>query len=192
MKKFPFTSNFEGEAGVLFRIDRSVKELADRVEAYIGLFITKNCKSRKHIRLIFNIITYQFGDKLLHFVAQFLTLNREPKFLEVYWLETNGVYSGSRVPKIEAHITFLKSLIELVKALPDSLDYFEYVQDWEREIEYSKQDKLREMRNDFVERNEWFTSQYARNPQLELMLWAMIVAGRTRARCQQEGLCRWT
>lgn len=154
MKKFPFTSNFEGEAGVLFRIDRSVKELADRVEAYIGLFITKNCKSRKHIRLIFNIITYQFRDKLLHFVAQFLTLNREPKFLEVYWLETNGVYSGSRVPKIEAHITFLKSLIELVKALPDSLDYFEYVQDWEREIEYSKQDKLREMRNDFVERNE--------------------------------------
>jgi hypothetical protein len=154
MKKFPFISNFEGEAGVLFRIDRNIKELTDRVEAYIGLFIAKNCKSRKHIRLIFNVISYQFRDKLLHFVTQFLTLNREPKFLEVSWLETNGVYSGSRVPKIEAHITFLKSLIELVKELPDPLDYFEYVQDWEREIEYSKQDKLREMRNDFVERDE--------------------------------------
>lgn len=154
MKKFPFTSNFECKAAGLFRIDRNIKRLTDRVETYIGLFITKNYKSRKHIQLIFNIIAYRFRGKLLHFVTQFLTLNREPKFLEVHWLETNGVYSGSRVPKIEAHITFLKSLIELVRELPDPLDYFGYVQDWEREIEYSKQDKLREMRNDFVERDE--------------------------------------
>ncbi|SEJ16686.1 hypothetical protein SAMN04487995_3573 [Dyadobacter koreensis] len=154
MRKFPFTSNFEGEAGVLFRIDRNIKVLTDRVEKYISLFITKNCKSRKHIRLILNIITYQFRDKLLHFVKDFLTINKEPKFLEVYWLETNGVYSGSRVPKIEAHIAFLKSLIELVKGLPDPLDYFGYIQEWEREIEYSKQDKLREMRRDFVELGE--------------------------------------
>ncbi|WP_138481346.1 nSTAND3 domain-containing NTPase [Dyadobacter bucti] len=154
MKKFPFTSNFEGEAGVLFRIDKSIKDLTDRVEAYISSFISKNCKSRKHIRLIFNVITYQFRYKLLHFVTQLLTVNKEPKFLEVYWLETNGVYTGSRVPRIEARITFLKSLIELVKGLPDSLDYLDYIRDWEREIEYSKQDKLREMRRDFIELGE--------------------------------------
>lgn len=150
MKKFPFTSNFECEAGVFFRIDKNIEELTNRVEAYISLFIIKNFNSRKHIRLIFNVIAYQFRSKLPQFLTELLTINKEPKFLDVHWLETNGVYSGSRVPKIEAHITFLKSLIELVKGLPEPLDYIEYIREWEREIEYSKQDKLREMKTDFI------------------------------------------
>ncbi|MCF2496121.1 nSTAND3 domain-containing NTPase [Dyadobacter chenhuakuii] len=154
MKKYPLSLNFEGEAGIFFRIDNNIEELTNRVEGFISLFINKNHKSRKHIRLIFNVIAYQFRNKLPHYLKEFLTLNKEPKFLEVSWLEINGVFSGSRVPRIEAHIIFLKSLIELVKGLSDPLDYFEYIREWEREIEYSKRDKLRHMRSDFVERGE--------------------------------------
>ena len=66
------------------------------------------------------------------------------------WLEKNGVFSGSRVPRIEGHITFLKSLIVLAETLPNPLDYADHIKSWEQEIEWAKQDKQQEMKRDFT------------------------------------------
>ena len=65
-------------------------------------------------------------------------------------LERNGVISGSRVPRIEAHINFLKSLIEMVEGFPNPLDYAEHINRWQQEIEWARQDKQDEMKRNFT------------------------------------------
>ena len=65
-------------------------------------------------------------------------------------LKKNEVIWGSRIPRIERHITFLKSLIQMVKTLQSPLDYSEQIKSWEQEIEWAKQDKQKEMKRDFT------------------------------------------
>ena len=79
-----------------------------------------------------------------------MLLNKDPDFMKHLWLEKNGVYSGSRVPRIDGQVIFLKSLIEMAKSLPKPLDYAEHIKNWEQEIEWAKQDKQQEMKRDFT------------------------------------------
>ena len=65
-------------------------------------------------------------------------------------LEKSGAFSGSRVPRIDGHMKFLKSLIEMTQSLPTPLNYAEHIKGWEQEIEWAKQDKQQELKRDFT------------------------------------------
>ena len=77
-------------------------------------------------------------------------LNKNIEFMKYLWLERNEVTSGSRVPRIESHIKFTKSVVEMIQSLPNSLDYAEHIKHFEREIEWAKKDKQQEMKSDFI------------------------------------------
>ncbi len=104
----------------------------------------------QHIHIILNVVTYSFNNQVLRFLKEFLLLNKDVEFMKHLWLERNGVTSGSRVPRIEGHIKFTKSIIEMIQSLPNSLDYAEHIKHFEQEIEWAKQDKQQEMKRDFT------------------------------------------
>lgn len=148
--KAPIFSNFEHQANILFKGLKQNPEQLEIIYNYISHFIAKNFESKQHIHIIMNVVTYRFNNEILRFLKEFLILNKNPEFLKHMWLEKNGVFSGSRVPRIEAHITFLKTLLDMIKTLPSPLDYSEHVKLWEEEIKWAKLDKQQEMKRDFV------------------------------------------
>lgn len=148
--KAPIFSNFEHQANVLFKGLKLSLEGLEKVYSYISKFILKHFASKQHIHIILNVVTYRFNSQVLRFLKEFLLLNKDPEFMKNLWLEKNGAFSGSRVPRIEGHIKFIKSLIEMAKTLPNPLDYSEHIRQWEQEIEWAKQDKQGEMKRDFT------------------------------------------
>lgn len=148
--KAPIFSNSEHQANVLFKGLKLSSEQLEAVYNYISRFISKNSASKQHIHIIMNVVTYRFNDQVLRFLKEFLLLNKDPEFMKHLWLEKNGVFSGSRVPRIDGHIKFLKSLIQMAQNLPNPLEYAEHIKGWEQEIEWSKQDKQQELKRDFT------------------------------------------
>lgn len=150
LPKAPLWSNMEHPLNVLFKKMKLKRAEQKKAHDYISKFIVKHYNSEQHILIILNVITYSFNSEILKFFREFLLLNKNPSILKSLWLEKNDVISGSRVPKIEAHINFLKQLIEMVKALPEPLSYAAHIKHWEREMEWAKKDKLEETKRDFT------------------------------------------
>lgn len=150
ISKAPIFSNFEHQANVLFKGLKLTPEQLEKVYNYISKFIQKHFASMQHIHIILNVVTYSFNNQVLRFLKEFLLLNKDVEFMKHLWLERNGVTSGSRVPRIEGHIKFTKSIIEMIQSLPNSLDYAEHIKHFEQEIEWAKQDKQQEMKRDFT------------------------------------------
>jgi energy-coupling factor transporter ATP-binding protein EcfA2 len=151
--KAPIYSNFEHQANVLFKGLKLNEDQLEMVYNYISKFISKHSTSLQHIHIILNVVTYNFNNQVLRFLREFLSLNKNIDFMNCLWLEKNEAISGSRVPTIEAHISFLKSMIEMAKTLSRPLDYSEHIKLWEQEIEWAKKEKQAEMKRDFT---GWF------------------------------------
>jgi len=150
ISKAPIFSNFEHQANVLFKGLKLSPEQQEKVYNYISKFIQKHFASKQHIHIILNVVTYSFNGQVLRFLKEFLLLNKDIEFMKCLWLERNGVTSGSRVPRIEGHIKFNKSIMEMIQSLPNPLDYAEHIKNFEQEIEWAKQDKQQEMKRDFT------------------------------------------
>jgi hypothetical protein len=148
--KAPIFSNFEHQANVLFKGPQLSPEQLDKVYSYLSSFISKKYALTQHIHIILNVITYRFNDQVLRFLKEFLLLNKDPEFMKHLCLEKSGAFSGSRVPRIDGHMKFLKSLIEMTQSLPTPLNYAEHIKGWEQEIEWAKQDKQQELKRDFT------------------------------------------
>jgi energy-coupling factor transporter ATP-binding protein EcfA2 len=150
ISKAPIFSNFEHQANVLFNGLKLNEEQLEKVYRYISRFISNNNSSKQHIHIILNVVTYSFNNQILRFLKEFLVLNKDIEFMKHLWLEKNDAYSGSRVPRIEGHITFVKSIVDMIKTLSNPLDYSEHIKHWEQEIEWLKKEKLDEMKLDFT------------------------------------------
>lgn len=150
ISKAPIFSNFEHQANVLFKGLKLTPEQNVKVYNYISKFISKHFSSKQHIHIILNVVTYSFNDQILRFLKEFLLLSKDIEFMKHLWLERNEVTSGSRVPRIESHIKFTKSVVEMLQSLPNPLDYAEHLKHFEGEIEWSKKEKQGELKSDFI------------------------------------------
>lgn len=148
--KAPIFSNFEHQANVLFHGLNLTIEQEEKVYNYLSKFIEKHYLSKQHIHIILNVVTYSFNSETIRFFREFLLLNKDIEFLRHLWLERNEVTSGSRVPKIESHISFTKRVIQMIQSLPNPLDYAEHLKYFENEIEWAKKEKQEEMKSDFI------------------------------------------
>jgi hypothetical protein len=150
ISKAPIFSNFEHQANVLFKGIKISAEQQEKVYNYISKFIQKHFALKQHIHIILNVVTYSFNSQVMRFLKEFLILNKDIEFMKYLWLERNGVTSGSLVPRIEGHIKFTKSIIEIIQSLPNPLDYAKHLKHFEQEIEWSKQEKQQELKRDFT------------------------------------------
>ena len=150
IKKAPIFSSFEHQANVLFKGLKLNEEQQERVYNYISRFIANNRDSKQHIHIILNVVTYSFNDQILRFLREFLLLNKDIEFMKDLDLDKNHVITGSRVPKIESQIQLFQSIVEMMKSLPNPLDYAAHIKAFEQQIEWAKQDKQSEMKRDFT------------------------------------------
>lgn len=150
ISKAPIWSSFEHQANVLFKGLKLTPEQLDKVYNYISNFIQKHFASKQHIHIILNVVTYSFNNQVLRFLKEFLLLNKDIEFMKHLWLERNGSFFGSRVPRIEAHINFTKSIIEMIQTFPNPLEYAEHIKYCEQEIEWAKHEKQQEMKREFT------------------------------------------
>ncbi|MES1181292.1 MAG: hypothetical protein ABUL44_00710, partial [Flavobacterium sp.] len=151
IKKAPLFSDFEHPANVLFKKIDLTEDKKSKVYLFIEEFIIANNDKLQHILIIMNVITYSFPDQLLHFLKQFLLLNKDVSFVKKMWLERNAVYSGSRVPIIQQEIILYESVLDMAKELPNMLGYAEHIDYWERKIQWLKKDILEEQKRDFID-----------------------------------------
>ena len=142
--KAPLFSDMEHQANVLFKKNSRNEMQEKNALAYISKFIQKNSGSQQRLAIILNVVMYSFNQHLLGFLKNFLLLNKDPEILSILFLHRSNVISGSRVPSIDLRISFLKKVIEMVKSLPDPLDYRNHLKRWENEITYLIEDKERE------------------------------------------------
>lgn len=148
--KSPSYSNFEHQANVFFKGLKLKPEQLEIVYSYISKFISKNSNSIRHIQVIMNVVTYRFNNHIMRFLKEFLLLNTNPEFIKSLRLEKSKILvNSSRIPRIEEHIYFIKSIIKMVKTLPNPWEYSEHLKIWEQDIEYSKQDIQRELKITF-------------------------------------------
>lgn len=153
MPKAPVWSNFEHPLNTLFKGCTLSQDHADKARAYIRKFIAAHYNSTKAIQIIFNIVTYTFPNEILDFFKEYLLLNKSTEVYRGLWLERNNGVAGSRVPQIEGHIQFINQGLQMIKSLPNTLDYAAHISHWEQELEYAKKDKEAELKRDFT---GWF------------------------------------
>jgi predicted Zn-dependent protease with MMP-like domain len=141
-------ADFEHFANKLFNIKR--KDFIDKQLYYIKNFIERNSDDKVAIRLIFNIINYSFSDKRIEFLKLFLHINQDPQIFEsLTFYSSGGIYSGSRIPKIERNIEKLNQIHELLESLSQSGAFIEHRIFIKNEIEYLRRDITRERKREF-------------------------------------------
>lgn len=101
------------------------------------------------MKVVMNVIVHQFSDQLLHFLRLFLVNNNDFQIANEFQFTKGGAFTGSRVPIIQKEIDLYKQILEMVKLLPNMLDYAEHIQFWEKEIEHLKREISDEQRHDF-------------------------------------------
>lgn len=150
INKVPIFSNSEHQANVLFNGVKRNSEQLEKAYKYISRFIVQNHEAKQYIHIILNVVTYSFNNQVLRFLREFLILNKDSEFIKNLWLEKNGVFSGSRVPRIDGHIKFIQSIIDMIGTLPNPLDYVDHIKYLEKDIEWARKDKKAEMKRDFT------------------------------------------
>ena len=149
LQKSPAFSNWEHPAAFLFIIQNADRDLNNQVHNYLKRFIDKHCLEQQPIIMIMNIILHRFHDRFIGYLKQFLILNKDVELFKGIWLSTGGVSSGSRVPRIQKEIDFIRNITSMIKTLPDILDYNNHLADLEQRIVWLKKEIDNEQRRDF-------------------------------------------
>ena len=106
-------------------------------------------KSRIVIPLI--CLTNTFYKQQIRFLREFLLLNKDIKFIHSMFLNPSGVTWGSIVPHLEEEITRIEQVIDMIKGLPNPLDYKEHIEYYERSSEGVKKHKKEELKRNFMD-----------------------------------------
>jgi hypothetical protein len=148
LEKVPYLGGFEYEANQLFK-NLKPDVITEKVYPYISRFIITHSSSELHLDMIMNVVLHTFENETLRFIKEILLANKDVEFAKGIRFEKGGLYSGSRVPRLEASINFYKSLIALVQSFPNPLDYAGHIGHWNEEIQWNENAKITEMKNDF-------------------------------------------
>jgi hypothetical protein len=96
-------------------------------------------------------ILHTCKNKLVLYLKQFLLLNNNFEIFKNFWLDEGGTYSGSRVSHIQREIDLHKEILEMIKNLPNILNYHLHIEYLEKRIIWLRKDIDNEQRRDFEE-----------------------------------------
>lgn len=127
INKAPVFTNWEHSANVLFTFREPNNELLIKAQEFITEFIKFNHFDKQAMKMVMNIALYRFRDQFLRFLREILVLNKDLEILKSLHFNTGGVYSGSRVPQIQREMDLCKEVMDMIRTLPDILDYGEHI-----------------------------------------------------------------
>lgn len=147
--KVPYVTSFDHPANLLFKTRKNDPTVKAKMQEFLEGFITGNGKDMVKMKIVMNVIVHQFSNQLIHFLRLFLVSNNDFAIAREFQFTKGGAFTGSRVPIIQKEIDLYKQILEMVKLLPNMLDYAEHIQFWEKEIENLKREISDEQRHDF-------------------------------------------
>lgn len=151
IKKAPLLISFEHTANTLFKRRNANDIILNRMLKFVSSFITQHHSSIKHMKVIMNVILFSFPNQVLTFFKEMLLQNKNVALIKELMFEKGGAYSGSRVPIIDKEILFVRSQIDLIRTLPNILDYAEHISYFEQKIGWLTESRNQELKNDFKE-----------------------------------------
>jgi len=149
--KSPFCDSWGHPSEELFAIKTLNDDLQFKVETFITNYIAKFHGEPIRIRVILNVVLHKFPNWFLTLLQQALLLNKDVEFLKRIYFSVGGVYTGSRVPRIQTEIDLCSEVIAMIKRLPDVLDYVDHVKYMEQKIGWLKKEIKDEQRREFWE-----------------------------------------
>lgn len=154
ISKVPYFSNYAHAVTTLFTLKEPDESLLQKVYSFISKFIRANISNKQHILVIMNVVLHQFPGQFIKYLREILLLNTDVGYLKSMFLTKGGAYSGSRVPHIQHEIDFCKEITEMIKGLPNVLNYAEHIHYIEQKVEWLKKDIQEEQRREFLEHFE--------------------------------------
>lgn len=149
IRKNPIFSNWDHSAAALFTFHIDQEELQPKALAFLEKYMTKHIKNKQKILVTLNIVMHKFRQHFISLLKKFLTLNQDIKIFTSIQFDKGGVYSGSRVPRIQEEIDICNNVIDMIKELPNILNYSGHIDYLEQKIGWLKKDIKREQRREF-------------------------------------------
>ncbi|WP_139217858.1 hypothetical protein [Pontibacter chinhatensis] len=152
--KTPIFSNWEHPSVALFTFENPSDELLIKAHNFINDFIKHHYLERQHIMMIMNVVLHRFSDQFVKYLEQFLRLNKDVEVFKSLHFDKGGIYTGSRVPKIQRVIELCTDILMMIKSLPDVLDYIDHIKYLDQYIGWLQKDIKDEQKREFQETYE--------------------------------------
>jgi DNA replication protein DnaC len=154
VKNVPVFSNSDHIACSLFTFEEPDQIPYEKVNGFILKYIADNCLDAEAMHMMMNVALHQFRSQYVSFLKEVLSRNKSLDFLKGLQFDPGGVYSGSRVPRIQHEIDLVKEIVAMVRRLPGVLDFCGHINYLEQNIGWLKKDIEREQRRDFEDMYE--------------------------------------
>lgn len=151
LSKHPVYSNMNHPTAVFFTFRNQTEELLNKSYDFIQQYLSENFTSKQNVLMILSNVLHRFKSKFVQYLNQFLLLNNDFEIFRSIWLDEGGTYSGSRVPHIQREIDLHKEILEMIKKLPNILNYHLHIEYLEKRIGWLRKDIDNEQRRDFEE-----------------------------------------
>ncbi|KUF41715.1 hypothetical protein AS361_01490 [Myroides marinus] len=149
-KKDPFDTAKENIIS-LFQLENATNERVERIKDLI-LKLTKKYSENENIILIFiKLIHGNYQEWFMEYFKAFLISNKNIKMIQRVNFDITETNYGSWVPVYEKEIKFFEDLIEMIKTLPNFLDYYQHISYYEERIICKKREIQQELKKDFIE-----------------------------------------
>lgn len=151
LSKHPVYSNMKHPTAMFFTFNNLNEELLKKCDDFIDKYLNENISIKQNVLMIMSNVLHRFKNKFVHYLKQFLLLNTDFEVFRSIWLDEGGAYSGSRVPHIQREIDLHKEILNMLKTLPNILDYHRHIEYLDKRISWLKKDIDNEQREDFEE-----------------------------------------
>ncbi|RZJ23663.1 MAG: hypothetical protein EON51_01945 [Acinetobacter sp.] len=152
IEKSPVYSDMNHPAVTLFNFSSEDPELIAKAKLLISEYINENYNDLQRMMMVENIVLHKFRSDFVAYLRQLFLQQKDFEFLKSMFLSTSGsISSESFVPSLQRQIELCKEIMDMIKGLPDVLDYADHVDYLERKIDWLKADIRNEIKRDFYD-----------------------------------------
>lgn len=150
--KSPIFSDMTHAAVSLFNFDQENHELVQRAKRQISEYLTKNYNDQQRVMMLENIVLSKFRGEYVEFLRELLLLQKDVEFLQnMFFSASGGIATESHVSTLQNQIDLCLEIIDMIKGLPDILDYSDHVDYMEQKIIWTKESIQNELKRDFYD-----------------------------------------
>jgi hypothetical protein len=133
----------------LFRFRNSNEDGIKKVKSVIIKLTKKHIKNEKVVLMLIEVVYHNFNGWFIEYFKEFLLLNKDIVTFKEIAFGRSESWSGSRVPIIQKKIDFFQDVLTMMKTLPNTLDYSEHINYFERKIKWKQKEIKEEQRREF-------------------------------------------
>ncbi|MEI2272557.1 hypothetical protein OHD16_10440 [Sphingobacterium sp. ML3W] len=151
LNKGEFTFIIEDDVHSIFKFNETNFGWTKIVKSLVLKLVEKHANNEELVLMLIEVVYNVQEDWFPEFFREFLTINKNIKIVKDINFDRTESWSGSKVPLIQQKIDFFQEILDMIKSLPNILNYAEHIIYFEKLIEYKKEEIKEEQRNDFME-----------------------------------------